>query len=356
MSVAEIRCSIFCRVIDNFGDAGVCWRLAKQLWTEHQWQVTLFIDELSLLHKLIDANETSGVALAPWKDATDTRQLPDVVIEAFACEPPAHFVTAMANALRPPVWINLEYLTAEPWIEAAHRLVSPHPATGLKKHFFFPGFTAKTGGLLRESDYEVRRLAASQHPLLWRLNLNVEPSETLISYFAYANAPRHRLIDELSMLDRPVRLIEPGGQGTRLRVDKLTIEPIPFLSQTQYDELLLACDINFVRGEDSFVRAQWAAKPFIWNIYAQEGGTHLKKLEAFLERYLDPQVGAGETAILRNLWRAWNNDSPLGMKDFIDSLPDQHRRARHWQKHLLGHTDLAKQLVEFCDKLRDRLN
>ncbi len=55
--------------------------------------------------------------------------------------------------------------------------------------------------------------------------------------------------------------------------------------QSDYDHLLWCCDFNLVRGEDSFLRAQWAARPFLWHIYPQADAAHLEKLTAFLELY-----------------------------------------------------------------------
>ncbi|MBY0444112.1 MAG: elongation factor P maturation arginine rhamnosyltransferase EarP, partial [Burkholderiales bacterium] len=39
-----VRWDIFCRVIDNYGDIGVCWRLARQLSFEHGFAVRLMVD------------------------------------------------------------------------------------------------------------------------------------------------------------------------------------------------------------------------------------------------------------------------------------------------------------------------
>ncbi|HET9045379.1 MAG TPA: elongation factor P maturation arginine rhamnosyltransferase EarP, partial [Casimicrobiaceae bacterium] len=44
--MAAQRWDVFCKVVDNFGDAGVCWRLARQLVAEHDLAVTLWIDVL----------------------------------------------------------------------------------------------------------------------------------------------------------------------------------------------------------------------------------------------------------------------------------------------------------------------
>ncbi len=66
----------------------------------------------------------------------------------------------------------------------------------------------------------------------------------------------------------------------------LEVQYLPFLPQHKYDDLLASCDLNFVRGEDSFVRAQLAGRPLVWHIYPQAEDAHLTKLQAFLELLL----------------------------------------------------------------------
>ena len=38
---------IFCSVVDNFGDIGVCWRLARRLSAGLGQQVRLWVDDLA---------------------------------------------------------------------------------------------------------------------------------------------------------------------------------------------------------------------------------------------------------------------------------------------------------------------
>jgi len=117
--------------------------------------------------------------------------------------------------------------------------------------------------------------------------------------------------------------------------------PLPFLPQQRYDELLWACDLNFVRGEDSFVRTQWAAKPFIWQIYPQAENAHLVKLEAFLGRH-----PAG--AALRPFWQAWNGVGSLDWPGFAAGLADLKAPMQRWAESLRTRPDLADGLVQFC--------
>jgi uncharacterized repeat protein (TIGR03837 family) len=349
MSANPLHCDIFCAVIDNFGDAAVCWRLARQLAEEHGWRVKLWIDDPSRLAQLVPDPDRGPVTVRPWPEswpapwaAADTA---DVVIEAFACEVPAAYIEAMAARPRPPVWLNLEYLSAEAWVAGCHGLPSPHPRLPLVKHFYFPGFVPNTGGLLRERDYESRRAAFDAAAFRAEFGLPPhQPGELCISLFSYPNPALPELVDAWSrwaLPERPVRVLRPGSSEPACRLGSLHLQPLPFLPQRRYDELLWACDLNFVRGEDSFVRAQWAAKPFVWHIYPQAENAHLSKLEAFLA--LHP---AG--AALRPFWLAWNGVGRPDWPDFAARLPELAASARDWAQELAARPDLAGGLVKFC--------
>src|SRR4029078_8068955 len=96
----------------------------------------------------------------PWPQAARG----DVFIEAFGCGLPSSYLDAMIALAAQPVWINLEYLSAESWIESSHGLVSRHPRLPLQRHFYFPGFTPQSGGLLREAGLLARRDAFQKDP------------------------------------------------------------------------------------------------------------------------------------------------------------------------------------------------
>ena len=155
---------IFCRVVDNYGDVGVSWRLARLIAREHGKRVRLWLDDLTVLAKLRpeidpgrDVQTLEQVQVARIRDPFDDFEVADVVLETFGCDPPEAYVHAMAKRAEKPRWINLEYLSAEDWVEGSHALPSPNPRLPLTKHFFFPGFTPRTGGLLREESVLRRR-------------------------------------------------------------------------------------------------------------------------------------------------------------------------------------------------------
>lgn len=358
-STARFSCDIFCRIVDNFGDVGVTWRLAHQLANEFNVATRLFVDDVASLAKLVPeldsrqrAQMFSLVEVRQWPDDAATLVPADCVIEAFQCALPFEFVNAMAKLNPAPVWLNLDYLSAESWVAEHHLLPSPHPQLALKKYFFFPGFDAGTGGLLREQDLFLRRdLASSRRKAV----------ELRVVIFAYPNLALAALIAVMQTSASPTIVTLPEGkladQYLQLTADKtvgaLTINIEPFVPQAAFDELLWANDICIVRGEDSFVRAQWAAKPFVWHIYPQTEGAHWHKLNAFLDRYC-VGLGSDTVAAVREMWRAWNAEDGLAIvaawQDFMAHRIALACHAQRWADKLATQTDLATRLVTFIEK------
>ena len=344
---------VFCRVVDNFGDIGVCWRLACDLAARGQ-TVRLWLDDASALAWMAP-DGCAGVEVVPWQQPMPELEPGDVVVEAFGCDPPPAFVSRMARRSPAPTWINLEYLSAEAYVERSHRLPSPQlggPGAGLTKWFFYPGFTADTGGLIRERDLQERRQAFDADAWLAAQAIAPRPDERTVSLFCYRDAPLAALIDTLA--ETPTLLLATAGiatievgrlLGPTLERGALRASMLPQLTQRDYDHLLWSCDLNFVRGEDSFVRAQWAGRPFVWQAYPQLDGAHMTKLDAFLDRMMagaDPAT----TAALRDIHSAWNG----GITARPIALPDLARwRAAcvEWRARLLAQADLTTQLLGF---------
>jgi len=309
-----MRWDIFCKVIDNHGDAGVCWRLACGLAAQGD-RVRLWIDDPSPLAWMAPQGQ-AGVHVITWTQAGSAREAaaappPDVLIEAFGCDPAPELVARFAEALPPGaprrVWLNLEYLSAEPYVERLHGLPSPvfrGPGAGLTKHFFYPGFSSATGGLLREPDLLLRRGRFDR--AAWLAQQNIAWSgERLVCLFCYEPPVLDALLARFEQAGEPTRLLVTAGRASRAlppgpaQRGALSISWLPYLPQTEFDHLLWACDLNFVRGEDSLVRALWAGTPFVWQIYAQDDDAHHSKLDAFLDWLEAPPP-------LRRLHHLWN--------------------------------------------------
>ena len=369
-------CDIFCAVVDNYGDIGVSWRLARQLANEHGLSVRLWVDDLRSFGKLcpeldeaLDEQHCRGVAVRRWAADFPAVEPAGLVIEAFACRLPQSYVEAMALRKIKPVWVNLEYLSAEDWVEGCHKLPSPHSSLPLTKYFFFPGFTARTGGLLLERDLLARRDAfqsdAEAQQRYWQ-SLGVPQrtdDELRISLFGYENEAMDGLLRVWERGDQPVICLLPEGRalpqvaaffgqdtgevGDIWQRGQLRLHVLPFVEQERYDELLWACDINFVRGEDSCVRAQWAAKPFIWQIYPQHDGVHLEKLEALRMHYAAGLAPESAQAV-KDLWLAWNGgpDIASAWQHFADQRGVLARHGMAWAQRLASN-NLALNLLDF---------
>lgn len=364
---------IFCCVVDNYGDIGVTWRLARQLVAEHGLKVRLWVDELNAFARLCPEADPQaerqvweGVEVCRWDAEWQPVAVADVVIGAFACQIPQPYIDAMVQRKTPALWLNLDYLSAEDWVEGCHGLPSPQP-NGLRKVFFFPGFTPRTGGLLREAGLLERREAFEQderEAFLQRLGIAPEPRARLLSLFAYENPGLASWLQVLSEDSRPNHVLVPEGRvlgdvrnwlgldelggGEVHRRGSLTVQILPFVRQDDYDRLLWSCDFNAVRGEDSFVRAQWAGRPLLWHIYVQEEYAHWEKLEAFLDLYT-PGLSTPAAVALVELWRAWNMDRDMGeaWKALLQHWDELAAHARKWCSEQAAGPDLATTLVQF---------
>lgn len=375
MPEMKTRWDIFCTVVDNFGDIGVTWRLARQLVAEHSQTVRLWVDDLRAFERLcpdIDIHALQqwqqGVEVRQWVADWQPTEAADVVIAAFACQLPGAYMEAMVEREKTPLWMNLDYLSAEDWIVGCHGLPSVKYKQ-VQKFFFFPGFHKGTGGLLRESDLLERREQFQQSPAAQRLflqglGIDRAPGAQLISLFAYENTGLASWLDAMAGDVTPTHLLVPEGrilgdverwlgvQGLAAGAvhvrDALTVQVLPFVRQDQYDLLLWSCDFNAVRGEDSFVRAQWAGRPMLWHIYQQDEDVHLDKLEAFLALYVKGLSGPAGEAI-SGLWRAWNAGEI--MADHWQSTrkhwPELEKHAQAWCLEQALQADLATALVQF---------
>ena len=371
---------IFCTVVDNFGDVGVTFRLARQLVAEHDMDVRLWIDDLAAFARLCPGADPSaelqwhdGVQVRVWAKDWQPIEPADVVIEAFGCHLPPTQIDAMKARDPKPLWLNLDYLSAEEWVTGCHGLPSLQ-SSGIQKFFFFPGFRPTTGGLLREAGLIERRHVFEQSPaaqqaFLAELGVDPQPGARLISLFAYEHAGLGSWLDCLARDTQVTHLLVPEGrilgdverwlaregpsvEGLRagaLHVrDQLTIQVLPFVPQEDYDRLLWCCAFNVVRGEDSFVRAQWAGRPMIWHIYEQDDDAHWAKLDAFLELY---RVGLGDEAgrALTEVWRDWSagRDMTLSWAALDKHRSELASHAERWCLERALQDDLTTALVQF---------
>lgn len=370
-ALKPLTCDIFCHVIDNFGDAGVCWRTARALAAEEGLAVTLYIDDIATLARIVpginpekrDGQSVSGIEILGWEECLK-REPADAVIETFGCRLPDAFEEAIAakNERGAHVaWLNLEYLSAEDWVEECHGLPSPHPRLAATKTFFFPGFTERTGGVVIERGLtEAREAWGGEEKAQFLKSLGADPQAPFtLFFFSYPEAPIEALAASLAADPRPLQVLAaPGAAGEKLgkalealHAPQVDFRPIPAVPQSSFDKVLWSADALIIRGEDSFVRAQLAARPFIWTIYKQEENAHIVKLKAFMDR-----IGVDFTPEARSLWReanlAWNECrwEPRHWKAFRDLAPALESGTRDWAQKLERLGSLAPKLAKLIRK------
>lgn len=369
---------IFCTVIDNYGDIGVTWRLARQLHQEYQISVNLWVDDLaSFSHILpeldpqLERQQHKGINILHWQQPlTQTWSPGTVLIEAFACQLPVEVLEHLAKTKPNICWLNLEYLTAEDWVEGCHALASNQ--LGLKKYFFFPGFTNKTGGLICEKSLISERRHFQKTSLradyFRQLNIPFDNQSFYICLFSYETQAMGKLIETWQSTEQSIHILLPKGRvltsvaqalgvdettillQKQITIDNLHFHILDMTDQQGFDRLLWSCDFNIVRGEDSFLRAQWAARPFIWHIYPQEEQAHLLKLKAFMDKYcqtLNPNISKAWQQLNMIFNQAEGDDLKTHWQQITDQYSTLVDHAENWAIDAIKDGDLASRLVNF---------
>jgi len=349
---------LYCRVVDNFGDIGVAWRLAANLAGRGE-SVRLAVDDASALAWLAPRG-APRVEVVAWDGGPSAA--PDVVVELFGGGRPRPAWPARA---RTPVLVNVEHLTAERYAERSHALPSPTSRPGesaTTTWFCFPGFSPQSGGLLREPGLlEQRRAFGDGAAWLASLGVATRPAERRVVLFSYRNDAIDAMLDTLAaaptlLLATPGPAIEQvtACLGPSLARGALRAVALPWLSQTDFDRLLWSSDLNLVRGEDSLVRAIWAGVPFLWQLYVQGDGAHRAKLDAFLDRYF-----AGADAVLaadlRSAFVRWNGAAAGSLAALAGDSTARAAWSAHagaWRDALARQSDFTTRLLAFVEGKR----
>ena len=307
-----------------------------------------------------------GVQWARWAAPFPEVEPADVVVETFGGDLPPQVLRRMAARAvgaapapaQPPVWIDVEYLSAEPWVARSHGLPSPQfhgPGSGLTRWFFFPGFTPDTGGLLREPGLLEARAAFDRDAWLAAHGTARRPGERVLVVFCYDEQPAFSQLPdafEEAAGPGPVLVLLTPGPAQRLASGRqwaghVHVHALPWLTQHDFDRLLWSADLCTVRGEDSLVRAIWAGVPFLWQAYPQHDGVHTAKVEAMLAA-LDAPPEVAEP--LAQAWRAWNGSahSGDGPRLRLPRLGPWGEAVRAWRDRLAAQPDLVSQLLAFA--------
>ncbi|QQS16726.1 MAG: elongation factor P maturation arginine rhamnosyltransferase EarP [Neisseriales bacterium] len=383
MSIVHTRWDIFCKVIDNYGDVGVSWRLATQLAQAHHMRVRFWIDKPEVLADLCTAfkikspkepvvlcKHSIAIEVCHWQENVD--YIANVVISMFGCTLPNHYLVAMQHHLPCPLWYNLEYLSAETWVDRYHGMPSLKQNAPLIQHFFVPGFSEKSGGLLRDVALLERRDrwqedVKNSQALFDLLNLPADTSATYhVCVFCYPNPALISLFKVWSKSKAPITVMMPTASALKsvealfdvplksnqlLRLGSLNLKILPFVDQTIFTRLLWSCDCNIVRGEDSFVSALWAAKPFIWHVYPQHRAAHLIKLQAFIAHYT-AHWDTNTASLWQTIQERFNQHQNIAKlwPLFFENQKMIVEHAKSWAYQQAQHSDLATKLVQDANK------
>ena len=339
---------IFCQVIDNYGDVGVAYRLAREFKRVYPNKKLRFvinqIEELNLIRK------SENIEVILYKDISKIENSADLIIESFGCEIPKEYMDkALKNA---KLIINLEYFSAEKWVDDFH-LQESFLGGNLKKYFFIPGLSEKSGGILLDNEFLERKKKVEANKEYYLEKFGIKEKYDLIgSVFSYEKN-FDSLIEELKKLNKKVILLILSEKTQKNFIkyfdngnnyDKIKFVKLPFFTYDKYEELLALCDFNLVRGEDSFVRALLLGKPFLWHIYPQDENTHIKKLESFLEKYCSNNKELKQTFINYNI----NKDD---FSYFFKNFKEIEKYNKNYANYLIKNCNLMEKLINFIENI-----
>lgn len=375
---------IFCEIIDNFGDIGVVYRLAKEFKSIYNEEVNIRVflnrlDEFLSLNKRaknIGYQKIDGIEYITNEYLAKnicTFSPANVIIEAFGCNVLEGYLEKAKDDSA--LLINLEYLSGESWIDEVHLMESPIGAKKLKKYFFMPGFKESTGGVIVDKLFLDRKIKVQNDPQIYYkkyLPDLIDKDYFIGTIFSYEKnfLPLLNVLLKNEKNNCLLVLGEKSQESMRVILkefnfaevsngnfdfENIKIKFMPFLEQEEYEELINLVHYNFVRGEDSFIRALLTGKPFMWHIYLQDEMAHMDKIDGFIERYrevleemkLETPLNV-HTKLLRDYNLRDNNSLELGKEDFEEFFKEFDNVSKL--------THVYSEYIELKCNLIDKLN
>lgn len=375
--------TILCKVVDNFGDIGVAWRMAKRFVElakkenlEIIEKINLIVDGLSSFNKIensIDITQSfqtvKDVCVYDWNcydvcykifSQNDGKKLA-FIIECFQCGRPDWMEKILfQDKLQRTVQIlMIDYLTAEKYAEDFHKLMSLTRSAKVQKVNFMPGFSDKTGGLIIEDKWETVAQRNSNGPVL---------------FFTYSKNWDGVAESFVKKTDKQILAAKGVGfESVKNSFEKFLLQPefssrfksLDFCNQREWDNLLLNCSFLFIRGEESLSRACLSGIPFVWHAYVQTEEYQLVKVKALLEimkKYFTPN----QFNIIEKLWLLINESDVasdqkcdiekknMKIKElcdiFIEKSDDFAVGYRKFAKDLRKNGDLCQNVMTFIRK------
>lgn len=340
---------IFCEVIDNYGDAGTAYRLYKEIKNNFKdVYVRLFINKFEEINLI--KNKDEEINIFKYEEANNL-ETADLIIECFACNILDKYLDRAYDNSK--IWINLEYFSAEDWIEDFHLQESLLSRGKIKKYFFMPGITKKSGGLIVDKEFLETKLKVQKNKTFYLKKYNIpENYDYLISIFSYEKN-FDKFIDFLEKSSKKFVILILSEKTQKnftkyfdkfKKCDRIEAVNLKFLSLKEYEEILSLCDCNFVRGEESFSRSLILGKPFLWHIYPQENNLHLKKLNDFLKKYY------AFWEKMQNVFVDYNLDRE-NYEYFFENFSKISKHNEEFSKFLIKNCNLIHNLKNFLDNI-----
>ena len=362
--------TVLCKVVDNFGDIGVAWRLCRRLAKiQSKYKICLVVDDLESFSKIessVIASEAKqsisidGIEIFPWHEddfchevfsQNDGERL-SLILELFQCGRPDWMEKILFEEKlnRTAQIIMIDYLTAEKYAEDFHCLQSLTRSAKVQKVNFMPGFTERTGGLVIEDEW---------------LELPVRKADGPVLVFTYENDWRElaeALTDYCAGGEQKILVAQGRGKESFMFAVKACgadnlVEELPYLNQTEWDEVMKGCSALVIRGEESMSRACLSGIPFIWHAYPQSDEYQLVKVKALLER-MRRHFNEEDFEVVEKAWIAINSPdewiaSPAARNDgTASSLRGAERRGNPYSDFFSALPRLVPGFQDFAASLR----
>ncbi len=387
---------ILCKVVDNYGDIGVCYRLTKAILDYiddfprlKDTRVLLVCNNLSSFSKIYpDINPEKKYSFVKYyktfftvfdwniDQTTENWRIenffennpPHVILECFQCGRPDWLENLLFDKLAPQSQIiNLEYLTAEKYAEEFHCLQSLTRSSNVKKVNFMPGFTDKTGGLIQnrvffqllqkhKSQTLFPRNKTSFKILFFTYDKNIRfEIQALNKFSEYLKNNNNNKFQNILVRDTSNI---PSITKSRARFKKnFSYEIAGFVPQEAFDLNLFSYDFLFIRGEDSLARACLIGIPFIWQAYPQSDNYQLVKVKALLEQ-MKPHFFPEDFVLLEKFWLLYNTpeqENNAEKKELLFQLLINYEKFtdgfKNFSIKLQKNGELAHNLMTFISKI-----
>lgn len=362
----SMNITVLCKVVDNYGDIGVVYRLVKQIKRiRPEVNLNLVVDDLISFNKLCDSVLTErkfqiieNINVYDWNETSfcyeefkkNDGELLEIILECFQCGRPDWMEKILfEDKLERTVNIvMIDYLTAEPYAESFHCLGSLTRSAKVQKVNFMPGFTPKTGGLIIDEEWKELGERKADGPVL---------------IFTYERdwLPLVRALDS-SDIKKVVVAQGRGFESVRnayksADIKNCIFEELPYMNQTEWDVMMKKCSVLFIRGEETMARACLSGIPFVWHAYPQSNEYQMVKVNALLER-MKKHFKSDDFEVICKVWTYINSpENDVSSVDFEKAILDFLKKAdeleygfKEFALDLRKNGDQAANLMTFIEK------